>query len=153
MRSGEVRGLEARDVDLEERRILIRRALSEDVSLTTKSDRERAVPLVPDLEVRLREAMKCKLPRARVVIAEDGQTPRRQEVLYRFQKFLEQEGLRRWSFHSLRHHFISELVRRGASLEAVRLLAGHSKLEMTQRYAHATADDLRVAMDRLVAAK
>jgi len=58
-------------------------------------------------------------------------------------------GLRRWSFHSLRHHFISEIVRRGASLEAVRVLAGHSKLEMTQRYAHATTADLRAAIDRL----
>lgn len=151
MRMGEVRGLEVRDVDLEGRRILVRRALSEDVSLTTKSGRERVVPLVPELETRLLEAMKNKLPRARVVVAPDGETPRRQELLYLFWKFLKKQGLRRWSFHSLRHHFISELVRRGASLEAVRVLAGHSKLEMTQRYCHATAADLRSAMDRLAA--
>jgi site-specific recombinase XerD len=87
------------------------------------------------------------------VVWPDGNTPRRQEVLYRFWKFLKQQGIRRWSFHSLRHHFISELIRRGAGLEAVRVLAGHSKLEMTQRYAHATAADLRSAMDRLAAAK
>jgi site-specific recombinase XerD len=49
----------------------------------------------------------------------------------------------------LRHYFVTELVRRGAGLEAVRLLAGHSKLEMTQRYAHATGDDLKVAIGRL----
>jgi hypothetical protein len=30
----------------------------------------------------------------------------------------------------------------------MRVLAGHSKLEMTQRYAHATAADLRTAMDK-----
>jgi integrase len=149
MRMGEVRGLEVRDVDVEGRRILVRRALSEDVSLTTKSGLERVVPLVPELERRLREAMKSKLPRARIVVAPGGETPRRQEVLYRFWKFLKSQGLRRWSFHSLRHHFISELIRRGAGLEAVRVLAGHSKLEMTQRYAHATADDLRSAMDKL----
>jgi hypothetical protein len=80
--------LEARDVDLDGQRILVRRALSEDVSLTTKSGRERVVPLVPELEARLREAMKDKLPRARVVVWPDGTTPRRQEVLYRFWKFL-----------------------------------------------------------------
>jgi len=40
-------------------------------------------------------------------------------------------------------------VRRGAGLEAVRVLAGHSKLEMTQRYAHATGDDLKVAIGKL----
>jgi len=40
-------------------------------------------------------------------------------------------------------------VRRGAGLEAVRMLAGHSKPEMSQRYAHATGDDLRAAMGKL----
>ena len=100
-----------------------RRALSEDVSLTTKSGRERVEPLVPELEARLREATKDKLPQARVVVWPDGTTPHRQEVLYRFWKFLKQQGIRRWSFHSLRHAFISELIRRGAGLEAVRLLA------------------------------
>jgi integrase len=151
MRCGEVRALEVRDVDFEGGRILVRRALSEDISLTTKSGRERVVPLVPVLEARLREAVKGKLPLARIVVWPDGVTPRRQEVLYQFWKHLRERGIRRWSFHSLRHHFISELVRRGASLEAVRVLAGHSKLEMTQRYAHATAADLRSAMDKLAA--
>jgi site-specific recombinase XerD len=37
----------------------------------------------------------------------------------------------------------------GASAEAVRVLAGHSKLEMTQRYARAGAADLRAAIERL----
>jgi site-specific recombinase XerD len=57
--------------------------------------------------------------------------------------------LREWSFHALRHFFISEMIRHGAGLEAVRILAGHSKLEMTQRYAHATGSDLRAAIDTL----
>ncbi len=65
-------------------------------------------------------------------------------------KRLEQKlGVREWSFHSLRHYFCSTLIRRGASVEAVRLLAGHSKLDVTQRYVHATADDLRAAIARL----
>lgn len=149
MRSGEVRAVEVRDVDLDQHRILIRRACSEDVAMTPKNDQERVVPLVPELEACLREAMKGKLPRARLVVDENGNTPRRQQLLHRFRRFLEREGIRHWSFHALRHYFISELVRRGAGLEAVRLLAGHSKLEMTQRYAHANAADLRSAMAKL----
>jgi site-specific recombinase XerD len=62
---------------------------------------------------------------------------------------LAKAGVKERSFHSLRHYFITELVRRGVGLEAVRTLAGHSKLDMTQRYAHATADDLRAAIDKL----
>jgi site-specific recombinase XerD len=46
---------------------------------------------------------------------------------------------------------MSPAIRRGASLEAVRVLASHSKLEMTQKYTHATIADLRSAMDKLAA--
>ena len=53
------------------------------------------------------------------------------------------------SFHALRHYFLTALVRGGANLEAVRELAGHSKLHTTQRYVHATGADLRDAIGRL----
>jgi integrase len=145
LRMGEVRALEVRDIGFDEHRVLVRRAMSEEESLTPKSGHEREVPLAAGLETRLREAVKDKLPRARVVLDEDGRTPRRQEVLYVFKRFLRREGLRERSFHSLRHYFISELMKGGASAEA----AGHSKLEMTQRYAHAAPADLRAAIDKL----
>jgi integrase len=149
MRMGEVLALEVRDVDLDGQRILLRRALSEGFSLPPKSGHDRVIPLVPELEQRLREAIRCKLPKARVILDEDGETPRRQVVLHSFKRFLKAKGLKDRSFHSLRHYFITELVRRGAGLEAVRMLAGHSKLEMTQRYAHATGDDLKEAIGKL----
>ncbi len=149
LRMGEVRALEVRDVDLDEHCILLRRALSEDVSLTPKSGHERMIPLVPELEERLREAVRSKLPKARVLTDEKGGTPPRQVVLHTFKRFLATAGLKERSFHSLRHFFITELVRRGAGLEAVRMLAGHSKLEMTQRYAHATSADLKAAIGKL----
>ena len=60
-----------------------------------------------------------------------------------------QAGTRIWSFHAHRHFFVTALLNGGASAEAVRVLAGHSKLEMTQRYAHAIGADLEVAMSRL----
>lgn len=149
MRSGEVRALEVRDVDFDGHRILLRRALSEDVSLTPKSGDDRIVPLIPELEERLRVAVRSKLPKARIVLDENGETPRRQKVLHAFKKFLKAAGLKERSFHSLRHFFITELVRRGAGLEAVRMLAGHSKLATTQNYVHATGDDLRSAIGKL----
>jgi site-specific recombinase XerD len=63
--------------------------------------------------------------------------------------WLKKSGLRERSYHSLRHYFITELVRRGAGLEAVRVLAGHSTLAMTERCAHATGDDLKAAIRKL----
>ena len=107
------------------------------------------MPLALSLEELLRQAVRDKLPRARVVLDESGRTPPRQVVLHQFKKYLRGAGLKERSFHSLRHYFISELMRGGASAEAVRVLAGHSKLEMTQRYAHTVPADLRAAIDRL----
>jgi site-specific recombinase XerD len=42
--------------------------------------------------------------------------------------------------HSLRHHFVTTLLRRNVNAEAVRKLAGHAELSTTQRYAHLVAD-------------
>lgn len=39
--------------------------------------------------------------------------------------------------HLLRHTFVTELIRSGLNLEEVRVLAGHSRIETTQRYARA----------------
>jgi site-specific recombinase XerD len=41
------------------------------------------------------------------------------------------------------------LVRNGASVAAVRDLAGHSKIEVTQRYVHANDRDLTAAIAML----
>jgi site-specific recombinase XerD len=58
----------------------------------------------------------------------------------------ERHNLPERSFHSLRHFFCSALVRGGVNVEAVRILAGHSALNVTQRYVHAQAGDLRAAV-------
>jgi len=148
LRMGEVRALEVRDVELVEggRRILVRRALSEDEVLPPKSGHERVVPLVPELAEVVREAMRDKLPTARVVLNAYGRTPGRTHVLGALKELQRRKGLRERSFHSLRHFFCSRLVSLGVGAEAVRLLAGHSNLATTQRYVHAAAGELTAAI-------
>ena len=51
-----------------------------------------------------------------------------------------------WRFHDLRHHFVSELFRHGASAPVAQRLAGHESLNTTTRYAHATEDECRAAI-------
>jgi integrase len=148
LRAGEVRALEVRDVDVVNERILVRRAFSANEVLTPKSTHERVVPLIPELRAILAPALKSKLPNARVILTRNGTTPKRSHVLTAL-KYLETKlGVRAWSFHALRHFFISELVRLGVSIEVIRQLAGHSKLDVTQRYVHAEASELRAAMSR-----
>ena len=43
---------------------------------------------IPELEEQLRLAVRSKLPKARIVLDENGETPRRQKVLYAFKEFL-----------------------------------------------------------------
>ena len=145
---GEVRALEVQDVDLKNGRINIRRALSENTPDKPKSGHERVVPLTPELHRVLTEAVRSKLPRARVILTRLGSTPSRQNTLGAFKELQRRHKLKARSFHSLRHYFCSTLVRRGASVEAVRLLAGHSALAVTQRYVHATGADLQAAIGK-----
>jgi hypothetical protein len=52
-------------------------------------------------------------------------------------------------FHDLRHVFVAELFRGGASALAVQALAGHADLTTTQRYAHMVKSDLQAAIATL----
>jgi integrase len=52
-------------------------------------------------------------------------------------------------FHDLRHTFASWTVQRGATLNEVKDLIGHSTLAMVMRYAHLSPEHLRSAVARL----
>jgi integrase len=52
-------------------------------------------------------------------------------------------------FHDLRHTFASWTVQRGATLQEVKDLLGHSTLAMVMRYAHLSPEHLRSAVARL----
>jgi hypothetical protein len=54
--------------------------------------------------------------------------------------------------HDLRHSFASVAVMSGASLFDVQKLLGHKSIEMTQRYAHLSADALKEATERVAVA-
>ncbi|MDP8228438.1 MAG: tyrosine-type recombinase/integrase [Candidatus Electryoneaceae bacterium] len=54
------------------------------------------------------------------------------------------------SVHTFRHTFASHLVMKGAGIETVSKLLGHSSIEMTMKYAHLAPDHLRKAVGLLV---
>jgi len=53
------------------------------------------------------------------------------------------------SLHDLRHTFISHLVMQGVSLRTVQVLAGHSKMTVTEGYAHLSPDHMVDAVSEL----
>ncbi len=149
LRQGEVRGLKVGDIDFASGLLYVRRAFSEDELVATpKGKRDRVVPLAWELRQIIAPAVKDRLPGAFVVV-DKGNVPRRQQVLHQLKRLQTAYGLRERSFHSLRHFFCSRLLQTGASVEAVRVLAGHRELKTTERYLHATDAELVRAVGRL----
>jgi len=59
-------------------------------------------------------------------------------------------GVRDFSWHCLRHTFISRLVMTGVDLRTVQELAGHKNIAMTCRYAHLAPGHQQAAVEKLV---
>lgn len=144
VRMGEVRELRRSDFDMDLGVVRIRRAMSAGEVSTTKGKKERQVPLHPSLRQMLAPLLE-RLGRDDLLVRNRaGKQPSRAAVLTAFKALCRKAGTKEWSFHSLRHLFVTRLLRRGGSAIAVQMLAGHTKLETTERYAHgATAQQRR----------
>lgn len=81
-----------------------------------------------------------------MVVTSTGNTPKRQAVNDALTTLLKRHGLRHRSFHSVRHFFCTTLLQRGADIELVRVVAGHSDVATTMRYLHARAEAASVFM-------
>ncbi len=60
---------------------------------------------------------------------------------------LKAAGIEDFRFHDLRHTAATRVARRHRNLKVVQKMLGHADIASTARYAHATEDDVRQAMD------
>ncbi len=73
-----------------------------------------------------------------------------------FNKYLQKAGLQynSYTLHCLRHTFATDLLNARMPLECLRVLLGHSNLEITRRYARLSdktrEEEYFTAMDRIL---
>lgn len=153
LRRGELCALRWGAVDIPGRMIHVRNA----DGFTTKSGRERAVPLVGEayaVAVRLdAERKERRLPfdrRALVLSGADGGPLNGSYVSKRFRKYRRLAKLpEEINFHSLRHTFASWWVQRGGDLYRLKEVLGHADIKTTMKYAHLRPDSLLEEAERL----
>ena len=138
-RRGELMYTTVPDVDLDGRRVTLR---------VTKNGKTRAV-FINELAMQVFEAMRLgdrKRRKDRGALFPDV-TP--EQLSMRFIRACRDAGVEDFSFHDLRHTYASHLRMKGADLDDIRRLLGHSDLRMTIRYAHLLPEHLEAAASRL----
>lgn len=138
LRMGELRALRWHDIDLENAKVAVSRAMSWDTESSTKSRQMRSVPLASQAVEVLRglRDRRCFVGRTDFVfVRPDGGPLDRSAIRQRFIAAQRAAGVRVRRFHDLRHTFGSLAIRK-FDLVTVQSMMGHSKITTTQRYLH-----------------
>ncbi len=139
MRKGEILGLEWERVDLSSARITLYK---------TKNSKPRGIPINRDVYEAL-IALEPDAARRQGRLFPKGNDRRGSQIRTAFEAALQRAGIKDFRFHDLRHTFASHAVMRGATLQEIKEILGHSDLRMTLRYAHLSPAHLRGAVERL----
>ena len=146
MRVSEIRNLSWDDIDFVGMKIRVRNT----ESFSTKSKRDRTVPLHPKLAELL--ALRAQIDHSPFVfLRTDMKQVDTGTANKKFKEYCDLAGLdSRFHFHTLRHTFASHLAMSGVSLYFIQKILGHRSIETTARtYAHLQPDPLLSAVKAL----
>ncbi|MEM9891604.1 MAG: tyrosine-type recombinase/integrase [Actinomycetota bacterium] len=128
------------------------------IGVRGKGNKERTVPLEPEVESILVEYLESRLrrfpgrlsPGDPLFVANSGRAMRRGGLQYLIDQLYREAGIRTSVpagalVHALRHTFATSLARNGASGVELQRLLGHESLATTQRYVDASAREVRAA--------
>ena len=140
MRLSELTGLKEMQLDL----------LRNQLKILGKGNKERILPLTPDLKLLLSQYLQEKKEVFQneandfLLVNEKGRALHPRYVQTVVKKYLQLvTTIEKKSPHVLRHSFATHLMNNGAELNAVKELLGHSSLAATQIYTHNTIEKLK----------
>lgn len=151
LRLGEVCAMRCYWVDLDRQRLTIH----QETDFTTKTGLETSKPVSRRAAEVLRRLLdQRQKPASHVFLNTEGRPLEPKQTSKTFKRIIRRAGLpETLTFHGLRHGGLSHLIAEGASIEAVRRFAGHTRIDMTMRYVHLQDrqfdDQIRKAMSRL----
>jgi integrase len=163
MRQGELLGLHWSSVSADEIRVerTLIRSKGDFLPGEPKTETSRRViPIGPELAAVLAEYRKAQMGRAGkldqgLVFATPAGSPLPNDrVSRRFSALCIEAGVPRLTMHATRHTFATRLLERGARIDVVMRLLGHSTITTTvNTYGHVTEDAKRSAVAMLEAAR
>lgn len=146
LRFGELIALQWQDINLKDGVLTVNRNIVRGIVGSPKSNKPRTIPLTASLIQML-----SKQRHSSIYVFHDAN---RKSLTYkvcsvRLQKICKLAGLRRITWHVLRHTFASHLAAKKNSIVAIKELLGHSDIRITMRYAHVNLPALQTAIDTL----
>lgn len=120
------------------------------IRVTGKRNKQRIIPLFAELESKiaqyLTERKSIQAEGTHVFVFENGNELYPMYVYRLVNKYLSMVSTRKKkSPHVLRHSFATEMLNKGADLNAIKELLGHANLSATQVYTHNTIEKLKKA--------
>jgi len=141
MRLKELTGLNAGDIDNQEKTIKI----------TRKRNKEQILPINAELNSMLRKFVKNRQPDDPLIISNRNKRMTNRRAGITVQKFIKLAKIEKSeiSAHSLRHSFCVRLLEKGVNLKSIQILCGHKSIQTTERYLHIA--DFRLRKDAKLA--
>lgn len=136
MRRGEIFNLQWFDVDFERGFLNVRQ---------TKSGKDRAIPMNSMLTALLENLHKT----SSYVFPSPKTGGKLVDFKGRFDAARRKAGISNFRFHDLRHTAATRMADAGVDIFTLAAILGHSDIRMTRRYAHATDESKRRAVEKL----
>ncbi len=149
MRIGELTGLCWDRIDFEREIIEVSRCLTRNgLKESTKTNLVRYIPMNPEVKAVLFAKWRAQQDPKFVFVGLNGRPYNPDHFNKRhFQEALQRAGLRRVTFHLLRHTYASHWVMNGGNVYDLQKVLGHTKVTMTSVYAHLSPEYLRSAVN------